>query len=288
MRSSARSAARSQPPPLDSSPWIPPSSIVAGAVYLWMLLDEIPRLDLDRTGVALLGAIALLLGLTVISAQFRLGGLYGAVTARLAARPASWPWLRAARWTGTRGAGSARPGAPPGSAAVRSSDGPGDAASIVASCSGALPMPVGRRLALLLGTLLGLPLMTAGTPLHAQAPGGDRLAGPVRGWPAAACPRPHRRGCRRSSPSSANATRSPHRPASSRPRPTRARRAAQSSSAASPGTATRWWWAPCSRTWWTGSCTSRPSARRRTDEDLVTTFEWAYLRPGRETCATAA
>ena len=33
--------------------------IVAGAVYLGMLLGEIPGLALDRTGVALLGAIAL-------------------------------------------------------------------------------------------------------------------------------------------------------------------------------------------------------------------------------------
>ena len=42
-------------------------------------------------------------------------------------------------------------------------------------------MAVGRRLAVLLGTLLGLPLMTAGTPLHAQAPAAiasrDQLAG---------------------------------------------------------------------------------------------------------------
>jgi Na+/H+ antiporter NhaD/arsenite permease-like protein len=71
-----------------------------------MLLGEIPGLALDRTGVALLGAIALvatgrvapaaaweavdvatialLLGLMVVSAQFRLGGFYGAATARLA------------------------------------------------------------------------------------------------------------------------------------------------------------------------------------------------------------
>jgi len=80
---------------------------IAGAVYLGMLLGEIPGLALDRTGVALLGAIALvatgrvapaeawdavdvttialLLGLMVVSAQFRLGGFYGAATARLAA-----------------------------------------------------------------------------------------------------------------------------------------------------------------------------------------------------------
>ncbi len=84
---------------------------VAGVVYLGMLLGEIPGFALDRTGVALLGAIALvaggrvapeaawdavdvttialLLGLMVVSAQFRLGGFYGAATARLAAWEAS-------------------------------------------------------------------------------------------------------------------------------------------------------------------------------------------------------
>ena len=76
-------------------------------VYLGMILGEIPGLALDRTGIALLGAIALvvfnritpsvawaaidvptialLLGLMVISAQFRLGGFYAAVTRRLGA-----------------------------------------------------------------------------------------------------------------------------------------------------------------------------------------------------------
>ncbi len=74
-------------------------------VYAGMMLGEIPGLALDRTGIALLGAIALvaterlsldaawaaidvptialLLGLMVISAQFRLGGFYTAVTRRL-------------------------------------------------------------------------------------------------------------------------------------------------------------------------------------------------------------
>jgi Na+/H+ antiporter NhaD/arsenite permease-like protein len=92
--------------------------VIAGAVYLGMLLGEIPGLALDRTGVALLGAIALvatrrvapaeawnavdvttialLLGLMVVSAQFRLGGFYGAVTARLAAWPAGPERLLAA------------------------------------------------------------------------------------------------------------------------------------------------------------------------------------------------
>jgi Na+/H+ antiporter NhaD/arsenite permease-like protein len=76
-------------------------------VYVGMVLGEFPGLRLDRTGIALLGAIALiatermtlpaawaaidvptmalLLGLMVVSAQFRLGGFYGAVVARLGA-----------------------------------------------------------------------------------------------------------------------------------------------------------------------------------------------------------
>ena len=80
---------------------------IFGLVYLGMLLGEFPGLRLDRTGIALLGAIALialerislqeawsaidvptmalLLGLMVISAQFRLGGFYTSVTRRLGA-----------------------------------------------------------------------------------------------------------------------------------------------------------------------------------------------------------
>ncbi|HPC83440.1 MAG TPA: SLC13 family permease [Thermoanaerobaculaceae bacterium] len=76
-------------------------------VYLGMILGEIPGLALDRTGVALLGAlfllateqvtpagaweaidvptIGLLLGLMVVSAQFRLGGFYSEVTRRIVA-----------------------------------------------------------------------------------------------------------------------------------------------------------------------------------------------------------
>jgi Na+/H+ antiporter NhaD/arsenite permease-like protein len=76
-------------------------------VYLGMILGEFPGLALDRTGIALLGAIAivasgrmtlpdawaaidvptitLLLGLMVISAQFRLGGFYTTLTRRLGA-----------------------------------------------------------------------------------------------------------------------------------------------------------------------------------------------------------
>jgi Na+/H+ antiporter NhaD/arsenite permease-like protein len=80
-------------------------------VYLGMILGEIPGLALDRTGVALLGAIALLatervspesawnavdvptigllFGLMVVSAQFRLGGFYTALTRWLAAASGS-------------------------------------------------------------------------------------------------------------------------------------------------------------------------------------------------------
>jgi Na+/H+ antiporter NhaD/arsenite permease-like protein len=80
--------------------------LVFGFVYLGMVLGEIPGLALDRTGVALLGALALiaservtpeaawravdvptlalLFGLMVVSAQFRLGGFYAWVTRRAA------------------------------------------------------------------------------------------------------------------------------------------------------------------------------------------------------------
>lgn len=76
-------------------------------VYAGMVLGRIPGLALDRTGVAVLGAIAviaggvmtvgeayaavdvptaaLLFGLMVVSAQFRLGGFYTLVTRRLTA-----------------------------------------------------------------------------------------------------------------------------------------------------------------------------------------------------------
>lgn len=76
-------------------------------VYSGMVLGEVPGLALDRTGIALLGAIALvatdrltiddawraidvrtlalLLGLMVVSAQFRLGGFYTALTRRIGA-----------------------------------------------------------------------------------------------------------------------------------------------------------------------------------------------------------
>jgi Na+/H+ antiporter NhaD/arsenite permease-like protein len=80
---------------------------VFGFVYAGMMLGRIPGFALDRTGVALLGAIlllaagrvspeaawlavdvptiGLLLGLMVMSAQLRLGGLYSAITLHIAA-----------------------------------------------------------------------------------------------------------------------------------------------------------------------------------------------------------
>lgn len=87
-------------------------------VYLGMFLGGLPRLKLDRSGVALLGAIAvialtgmpidtaaqavdlptlvLLFAFMVISAQMRLGGFYTEVTRRVAARPLSPSALLAA------------------------------------------------------------------------------------------------------------------------------------------------------------------------------------------------
>jgi Na+/H+ antiporter NhaD/arsenite permease-like protein len=83
--------------------------VVFAVVYLGMVLGSLPWLHLDRTGVALLGAIAivgagvmtpeqaaqsihlptilLLFSFMVISAQMRLGGFYSAVTRRIAALP---------------------------------------------------------------------------------------------------------------------------------------------------------------------------------------------------------
>jgi Na+/H+ antiporter NhaD/arsenite permease-like protein len=80
-------------------------------VYLGMILGGLPFLQLDRTGVALLGAIALigmeavdleeaarsihlptlilLFAFMVVSAQMRLGGFYDWVTSRLTALPLS-------------------------------------------------------------------------------------------------------------------------------------------------------------------------------------------------------
>lgn len=92
---------------------------VFAAVYLGMFLGELPGLALDRTGVAVLGAIALvasgrvtpemawqavdvptltlLAGLMVVSSQFRLAGFYTFIARRLAsaavAPPALLAWL---------------------------------------------------------------------------------------------------------------------------------------------------------------------------------------------------
>src|SRR6187549_1097640 len=91
--------------------------VIFGLVYLGMILGEIPPLALDRTGVALLGAIAvvavgrepldgawsgvdmptlhLLFAMMVISAQFRLAGFYTHVSRRLVAADVSPPRLLA-------------------------------------------------------------------------------------------------------------------------------------------------------------------------------------------------
>jgi Na+/H+ antiporter NhaD/arsenite permease-like protein len=91
---------------------------VFGTVYLGMFLGGLPRLKLDRTGVALLGAIAmiaitgmpiedaarsvdlptivLLFAFMVVSAQMRLGGFYDAVTRRVGGLPLSRAGLMAA------------------------------------------------------------------------------------------------------------------------------------------------------------------------------------------------
>lgn len=91
---------------------------VFAVVYLGMFLGGLPRLKLDRSGVALLGAIAviglsglpvedaarsvdlptivLLFAFMVVSAQMRLGGFYGAVTRRVGALPLSRNGLLAA------------------------------------------------------------------------------------------------------------------------------------------------------------------------------------------------
>jgi Na+/H+ antiporter NhaD/arsenite permease-like protein len=85
--------------------------VIFGLVYVGMILGELPGLALDRTGVSLLGAIAvvavgavplgrawsavdmgtlyLLFGMMVISAQFRLAGFYTRVTRQLVAASVS-------------------------------------------------------------------------------------------------------------------------------------------------------------------------------------------------------
>jgi Na+/H+ antiporter NhaD/arsenite permease-like protein len=86
-----------------------PVVAICAAVYLGMILGGLPFLQLDRTGIALLGAIALvgigalspeqaaqsvhlptlllLFSFMVIAAQMRLGGFYDWITVRLAALP---------------------------------------------------------------------------------------------------------------------------------------------------------------------------------------------------------
>ncbi len=92
-------------------------AVVFAFVYLGMVLGEIPGLALDRTGIALLGALALvaaeqvtpaaawnavdvptlalLFGLMVVSAQLRLSGFYAAVTSRVVSSQVSPPALLA-------------------------------------------------------------------------------------------------------------------------------------------------------------------------------------------------
>jgi Na+/H+ antiporter NhaD/arsenite permease-like protein len=91
---------------------------VFATVYLGMFLGGLPRLKLDRSGVALLGAIAvialtgmpleeaarsvdlptivLLFAFMVVSAQMRLGGFYTEITRRVGALPLSRAGLLAA------------------------------------------------------------------------------------------------------------------------------------------------------------------------------------------------
>lgn len=89
--------------------------VIFGLVYLGMILGGLPFLQLDRTGIALLGAIAmiateavtveqaarsvdlptvlLLFAFMVVSAQMRLGGFYDWVTVRLSELQVSPPAL---------------------------------------------------------------------------------------------------------------------------------------------------------------------------------------------------
>lgn len=91
--------------------------LVFFAVYAGMILGGLPRLKLDRTGVALLGAIVLiasndvslrnatamidlptvtlLLGLMILSAQLRLGGFYARVSSLIAESDATPPMFLA-------------------------------------------------------------------------------------------------------------------------------------------------------------------------------------------------
>jgi Na+/H+ antiporter NhaD/arsenite permease-like protein len=98
-------------------------AVVFAVVYLGMILGGLPFLQLDRTGVALLGAIAivglgaltpeqaalsihlptllLLFSFMVISAQMRLGGFYTWVTLRIASLPLTPLALLAATMSAT-------------------------------------------------------------------------------------------------------------------------------------------------------------------------------------------
>lgn len=109
-------------PPVPSTFFSSPSEwgvvLVFATVYLGMFLGGLPRLKLDRSGVALLGAIAviaisgipvedaarsvdlptivLLFAFMVVSAQMRLGGFYTEVTRRVGGLPLSRAGLLAA------------------------------------------------------------------------------------------------------------------------------------------------------------------------------------------------
>jgi Na+/H+ antiporter NhaD/arsenite permease-like protein len=94
---------------------VTPALLIFGLVYLGMILGGLPFVQLDRTGVALLGAIAmiateaisvedaarsihlptllLLFAFMVVSAQMRLGGFYDWVTLRLAGMRVAPPVL---------------------------------------------------------------------------------------------------------------------------------------------------------------------------------------------------
>lgn len=102
--------------PTDTARW--GVACVFAVVYLGMFLGGLPRLKLDRSGVALLGAIAvialsgipleeaaqsvnlptivLLFAFMVVSAQMRMGGFYTEVTRRVGALPLSRAGLLAA------------------------------------------------------------------------------------------------------------------------------------------------------------------------------------------------
>lgn len=91
--------------------------LVFAFVYLGMILGRFPGLAMDRTGIALIGAIilltgerieltdawhavdvptiGLLFGLMVLSAQFRLGGLYTVITRRIVVAEVTPPALLA-------------------------------------------------------------------------------------------------------------------------------------------------------------------------------------------------